>query len=69
MNREELQSRLTDFSVKTKQLVDYLKPGLVVNNITTQLFRSAHSSALNYAESHSAESRKDFVHKLSIVLV
>jgi four helix bundle protein len=33
-----------------------------------QLLRSATSAALNFGEAQSAESRKDFIHKMSIVL-
>jgi four helix bundle protein len=32
-----------------------------------QLLRSGTSVALNYAEAESAESRKDFIHKIKIV--
>jgi len=38
------------------------------NIITNQIVRSSISVALNYAESGSAESRKDFIHKLRISL-
>ena len=37
-------------------------------NIADQLFRSSTSVAANYAEASEAESRKDFVHKLKIVM-
>ena len=38
------------------------------NHIAGQLIRSGSSPALNYGEAQSAESRKDFVHKLKIIL-
>jgi four helix bundle protein len=38
------------------------------NHFAGQLIRSGSSPALNYAEAQSGESRKDFVHKLKIVL-
>ena len=38
------------------------------NYLINQLLRSSASAALNYGEAQSAESRKDFIHKLSIVL-
>ncbi|MBL7104607.1 MAG: four helix bundle protein, partial [Bacteroidales bacterium] len=37
-------------------------------HIAGQLIRSGSSPALNYGEAQSAESRKDFVHKLKIIL-
>jgi len=37
-------------------------------HITNQLLRSGTSPAANYAEARTAESRKDFVHKLRVVL-
>jgi four helix bundle protein len=40
----------------------------ITNHLTRQLLRSATSPALNYGEAQGAESKKDFVHKLGIVL-
>ena len=38
------------------------------NHLSGQLIRSGTSPSLNYGEAQSAESRKDFVHKIKIVL-
>ena len=38
------------------------------NHITGQLLRCGTSPAANYGEAQSAESRKDFIHKLKIAL-
>jgi four helix bundle protein len=38
------------------------------NILSGQLIRSATSNALNYGEAQSGESRKDFIHKLKIIL-
>jgi four helix bundle protein len=38
------------------------------NYIAGQLIRSCHSPAFNYGEAQAAESPKDFVHKLGVVL-
>jgi len=38
------------------------------NHLAGQLIRSGTSAALNYGEAQSGESRKDFVHKIKIVL-
>ncbi|MCW5911468.1 MAG: four helix bundle protein [Cyclobacteriaceae bacterium] len=40
----------------------------VTNHLCGQLLRSATSPALNYGEALGAESKKDFVHKLGVVL-
>jgi four helix bundle protein len=40
----------------------------VGNHLSGQLVRSETSSALNYGEAQSGESRKDFIHKIKIVL-
>jgi four helix bundle protein len=40
----------------------------VTNHLSGQLLRSATSPALNYGEAQGAESKKDFVHKLGVVL-
>ena len=38
------------------------------NHLAGQLIRSGTSPALNYGEAQSGESRKDFIHKIKIVL-
>lgn len=38
------------------------------NHLAKQLLRSGTSVSLNYGEAQSGESRKDFVHKMKIVL-
>jgi len=42
---------------------------LVRIHLAKQVVRSSSSCALNYAEAQSAESRADFAHKISIVLI
>lgn len=68
MDRQLIQNRLERFGVDTIQLCKNLEDNLAGRNIASQLVRSGTSPALNYAESQSAESRKDFIHKLGIVL-
>jgi four helix bundle protein len=69
MNRNTLQNRLVKFGATTIKLSNRLKfnsaSGIV---LAKQLARSGASPALNYAESQFAESTKDFIHKLKIVL-
>ena len=38
------------------------------NHLSGQLIRSGTSPALNYGEAQSGESRKDFIHKIKVVL-
>ncbi len=68
MNRKILQTRLIKFEVMATALTDSLKPNMSGRNMAWQLVRSSTSPALNYAESQSAESTRDFVHKLTIGL-
>ena len=68
MNRKDLEERLIDFAVMIVDIVDEIPKSRGVNHLIGQLARSGTSPALNYAESQSAESRKDFIHKMSISL-
>ena len=68
MNRFQLQERLIDFSVLTIEIVDGLLASKAGNHLGGQLVRSGTSCPLNYGEAQSAESSKDFVHKMSVVL-
>ena len=66
--RIELDNRLIDFSVAVNKLIVAMPKTLLVQALGLQLLRSATSAALNFGEAQSAESRKDFIHKMSIVL-
>ena len=68
MNSKDLENRLIDFSIKVVNLIKSLPEDRITNHLTGQLLRSATSPALNYGEAQGAESKKDFVHKLGIVL-
>lgn len=68
MNRKDLEERLIDFAVLIVDIVDETPKSKGRNHLLNQLARSGTSPALNYAESQSAESRKDFIHKMSISL-
>jgi four helix bundle protein len=49
-------------------IAEKIKKSFAGNDLSTQLIRSSTSSAQNYGEAESAESRKDFINKLKIVL-
>ena len=63
-----LEERLIDYSVLITEIVETMPNTRAGSHYSGQLIRSGTSPALNYAEAQSGESRKDFVHKLKIVL-
>ena len=68
MNKFDLEERLIKFAVNVIELANSLPNSSVGNHIQNQIVRSSTSPALNYGEAQSAESRKDFIHKMSICL-
>ena len=64
----DLEDRLVDFAVRIIDTVEALPNTRAGNHIAGQLIRCGTSPALNYGEAQSAESRKDFIHKMKIVL-
>jgi len=68
MNKVDLENRLIDFSVLIIKLSELLTKPRAGDTIANQIVRSGTSPALNYGEAQSAESSKDFIHKLQIVL-
>lgn len=68
MNRRDLEKRLTDFAIRIVNLVEEMPKSHSGKHLAGQLLRYGTSPALNYAESQSAESREDFIHKMSIAL-
>jgi len=63
-----LEERLIDFAVIIVGVVEALPNSKAGNHIANQLIRSGTSPAPNYGEAQSAESRKDFIHKMKISL-
>jgi four helix bundle protein len=64
----DLEDRLIDFVLKIDQIVELLPNTRLANHLAGQLIRSGTSPALNYGEVQSAESQKDFIHKIQVVL-
>jgi len=64
----DLQDRLIDFAVKVIKVTEALPNNGTGNHIRGQLLRCGTSTAANYGEAQSAESRSDFIHKIKIVL-
>ena len=65
---DDIEERLIDFAVRTIGVCEALPDKPAGRHIRGQLLRSGTSPASNYGEARGAESRKDFVHKLMIVL-
>jgi len=65
---DDLAERLLEFAARVGKVVDALPDSRLGRHIAGQLVRSGTSPAPNYAEACGAESRRDFVHKLSIAL-
>lgn len=66
MDPTELEDRLLDFAVRTGTMVEDLPNTRLGRHIAGQLVRSGTSAAPNYEEACAAESRREFIHKLSI---
>jgi four helix bundle protein len=68
MKKFDLHERLIDFAVIIIDITDNLKSTKAGHHLSGQIVRSGTAPSLNYSEAQSAESRNDFVHKMSIVL-
>jgi len=66
--RVVLEDRLVDFGLAIYELTKHLPKDYFGNNLTGQIVRSSTSPAFNYGEAQSAESRKDFIHKMKVCL-
>lgn len=64
----DLEERMANYSALVLSFCDSIQKTYAGSTIANQLTRSGISVALNYAEAQSAESRKDFVHKMKISL-
>jgi four helix bundle protein len=63
-----LSDRLLAFAVRVGKVVNALPATRLGRHVAAQLIRSGTSAAPNYEEGCAAESRADFIHKLSICL-
>ena len=68
MNKQELENRLIDFASTIIIAASKFKENYAGNHLGGQIIRSGTSPALNYGEAQSAESTKDFIHKMGICL-
>ena len=63
---EQYKKKYLDFAVRMVRLKEYLNKEKKEYNIADQIQRSGTSIGANHREATSAESREDFIHKLSI---
>lgn len=68
MNSQDLENRVIDFAVLIVEITEKMPRSYAANYYAQQLLRSGSAPALNYGEVRAAESKKDFVHKMNIVL-
>jgi four helix bundle protein len=62
----DLEDRLLEYAAAIIRLVERLPSTRAGNHVAGQLLRCGTSPLPNHGEAQSAESREDFVHKLSI---
>ena len=63
-----MEERLLDYAAEIVRLTGRLPHSRAGNHVAGQLLRSGTSPLPNHGEAQAAESRDDFVHKLSICL-
>jgi len=68
MKKFDLEERLINFSVLIIEITNEIPNTKAGNHLSGQLVRSGTSVSLNYGEAQSGESRKDFIHKMKVVL-
>lgn len=68
MDNTNLENRLIDFSVSVITTSDKIKNNYAGIHLSKQLIRSGTSVSLNYGETRGAESKRDFIHKMGIVV-
>jgi four helix bundle protein len=63
-----LEERLINFAVQILEITEKLPQTRGNSHLSGQLVRCGTAPALYYGEAQSAESRKDFIHKMKIAL-
>ena len=64
----DLEDRFVEYTCRMIDVVEALPNSRAGNYIAGQLVRSCHSPTFNYGEAQAAESPKDFIHKMGIIL-
>jgi four helix bundle protein len=68
MTKHDLEDRLIAFTTQIIEISENVTKSYTGNHLSCQLIRSGTSVSLNYGEAQSAESRKDFIHKIKVIL-
>lgn len=68
MTKQDLEDRLIAFSTSIIEITENMSQTYAGNHLSNQLLRSGTSVSLNYGEAQSVESRKDFIHKIKVIL-
>ena len=68
MTPQELSDRLWHFAARVGKVVDALPETRLGRHVAGQLVRSGTAAPPNYDEGCAAESKADFIHKLSVAL-
>ena len=64
----DIEERMLDFTSRIGKVVDALPETRLGRQIANQLIRPGTFPVPKYSEASAAESKKDFIHKLGIVL-
>ena len=64
----DLEDRLLNYAAEVIRLTERLPHSRAGNHVAGQLLRSGTSALPNHGEAQAAESRDDFIHKMSICL-
>jgi four helix bundle protein len=64
----DLEERFIEFVLMVDEIVEALPTTKLGNYLAGQMIRSGTAPALNYGEAMGAESRKDFIHKMKVIL-
>ena len=68
MQKKELENRLVRFSVSIIGLTKGMDGSFESQHLGKQIIRSGTATALLYGEAQGAPTKKDFIHKISLVL-
>ena len=68
VKKYDLENRFVEYACNIVEIIDALPNTKTGYYFAGQLIRSSNSPALNYGEAQAAESKKDFIHKLGLVL-
>ena len=66
MNKAELEQRTKQFALRVIRFVAALPKNKMADVLGYQLLKSGTSIGANYREANRAESRNDFIHKISV---